>query len=445
MSRVGCTLGLIFLFSAGSFAQGLPPPPVQEESQQVFFEVLSLPGGDSLARLDVLYRLEESFFISARSFDSASAGEFKRRGETVIEVIDAEGTSRAREIHRIDIEAAPEKKEDMPIRWYERIATFAVAPGTYSISLEVSDLESDRKLTQRSRPIQARHFSGEKINASSLLFVSSASHETVIPSNFGGNVLFGAKGGMFVQLYLPASSENVGNARLQYSLRETRKDRESAVTLVDTTISVSLAQDGFLTASDSASYSLSRKTTSSVFSLFVPLLLDQLRLRQFDLDAVITAGSDSVSLNRQFRMIWPGMPRSLRNVDMALDALRFITRKEELDSLKSGSMETRILHLEGFWQPKDRTPGTPLNETMAEYYKRVDHAMITFGTMRDPDGTHNDRGRTYILHGQPTEIERNLDATEAQEVWTYQHLRKRFIFIDRTRTGLYSLVSTQSL
>ncbi len=415
-----------------------------EESNLMFFEVLSLPGVDSLARLDVLYKLDESFFIPSRSFDSIASDKFKLRGEVLIEIADHDDISRAREIHRIEMETLPPKRNQVHARWYERIATFSVAPGVYSVSVEVSDLESNRRVRQRSRPIHAGHFAGDKTVASSLLFVTHTSSDTLNPANFGGNVLISATGGMFVQFHLPGTLEN-DHISVRYSLREASKDRDSGIPVADSTVSVSLLNKNLLTVLEGGRYSLSKKEDLPVYSLFVPLPLEQLRLRHFDLNAVILAGNDSIPLQKKFQTVWPGMPRSLRDVEMAIEALRFITRKEELDSLKSGSHETRIRNLEGFWQAKDRAPETAINETMVEYYRRVDHAMVTFGTLRAPDGTRNDRGRIYILHGPPTEIERSLDTEGAREIWTYQHMRKRFIFADKTRTGLYELVSTQTL
>jgi GWxTD domain-containing protein len=83
---------------------------------------------------------------------------------------------------------------------------------------------------------------------------------------------------------------------------------------------------------------------------------------------------------------------------------------------------------------------------MVEYYRRVDHASRTFGTLHDPDGFKSDRGRTYVLYGPPTTTDRTLDPVAGyQEVWTYENLGKKFIFADQTKTGKYVLISSQSL
>ncbi len=139
------------------------------------------------------------------------------------------------------------------------------------------------------------------------------------------------------------------------------------------------------------------------------------------------------------------MPKSLQNPSYAFESLRFITTPDELDSLDSGKEDERREHFEEFWEAKDRTPETAFNEVMMEYYSRVDHAAANFGTLRNPDGTRTDRGRIHILYGLPTRVERNLDPSGFIEVWSYENARKKFIFLDETKTGNYVLTSTRPL
>jgi hypothetical protein len=83
---------------------------------------------------------------------------------------------------------------------------------------------------------------------------------------------------------------------------------------------------------------------------------------------------------------------------------------------------------------------------MTEYYRRVDLAMRTFGTLRQPDGFRSDRGRIYVLYGPPTTTDRTLNPVSGfQEIWTYGHLKKQFMFVDQNKSGNYVLVSTTAL
>jgi len=141
--------------------------------------------------------------------------------------------------------------------------------------------------------------------------------------------------------------------------------------------------------------------------------------------------------------LWPDQPESLRDVDYALESLRFIIPERFLDSLSRGSFESRRNNLENFWKSRDATPETADNPLMTEYYRRVDHARQQFTTLKQRDGTRTDRGKIYILYGPPSASERSLDpASGFTETWTYNHLHKKFIFRDETRDGSYVLVST---
>ncbi|HTR99827.1 MAG TPA: GWxTD domain-containing protein, partial [Bacteroidota bacterium] len=63
-----------------------------------------------------------------------------------------------------------------------------------------------------------------------------------------------------------------------------------------------------------------------------------------------------------------------------------------------------------------------------------------------PDGFRSDRGRIYVLYGPPTSSDRTLDPVAGhREVWTYARLKKRFIFIDRDRSGNYILVTSGAM
>jgi GWxTD domain-containing protein len=194
---------------------------------------------------------------------------------------------------------------------------------------------------------------------------------------------------------------------------------------------------------ENVGYRLVRGGNASSAFLFLGFHSDTLLLRDYRLEVEIAQGARKDKAVKRFRMVWPDMPASLRNVDYALDALRFITTESQLDSLKSGNYETRKENLEAFWKGIDRTTGGPRNAAMVEYYERVDEATKSFGTLRQPDGSKSDRGRIYVLYGPPTRTERSLDpATGFTEVWTYERVNRKFTFRDQSKTGDYALIAT---
>lgn len=82
-------------------------------------------------------------------------------------------------------------------------------------------------------------------------------------------------------------------------------------------------------------------------------------------------------------------------------------------ALRSDPERTRFI--EQFWERRDPTPGTPKNEFQEEHYRRIGFTMDRFGTA-NKSGWRTDRGRVYITHGAPDEI----DQKGAAITWTYR-------------------------
>jgi hypothetical protein len=84
---------------------------------------------------------------------------------------------------------------------------------------------------------------------------------------------------------------------------------------------------------------------------------------------------------------------------------------------------------------------------MYEYYKRVDYAYFNFKSITQTDGTFTDRGKIYILHGPPTEVNRELQPDASpREVWIYRNqVNRQFTFVDEARSGEYRLVEYNDL
>jgi GWxTD domain-containing protein len=207
-----------------------------------------------------------------------------------------------------------------------------------------------------------------------------------------------------------------------------------------------LSNIALMKESDTPRYAFAAtKAGAKTVAILIPLNGEKLPLRPLAFKIKITQDGSEVNFNQDFRTIWPDMPLSLRDVDFALEALRHITREDELDSLRSGSRDARLVHLEEFWKKKDRTPDTEHNDMMVEYYRRVDHTQRMFSSMREFDGYKTDRGRIYILYGPPSRTERTLDPSAGyQEVWYYEGKSKRFTFVDQSKSGKYTLVSSQN-
>jgi GWxTD domain-containing protein len=132
------------------------------------------------------------------------------------------------------------------------------------------------------------------------------------------------------------------------------------------------------------------------------------------------------------------------------EVVYIITPKERAVFKKLETDKERDMFIEEFWRHRDPTPGTPRNEVKEEHYRRIDYANERFGGTTPFDGWATDRGRFYIMLGDPAYIERYMssDVTHPIEIWYFQgkpNLKQapffRLMFFRRAGVGDYELYS----
>ena len=85
------------------------------------------------------------------------------------------------------------------------------------------------------------------------------------------------------------------------------------------------------------------------------------------------------------------------------DVAYIITDEEKATFKKLSTDEEREQFIENFWLRRDPTPDTLENEFKEEHYERIAYANERY-TSGKP-GWKTDRGRIYIIHGKPDELE----------------------------------------
>lgn len=113
--------------------------------------------------------------------------------------------------------------------------------------------------------------------------------------------------------------------------------------------------------------------------------------------------------------------------------------------------------IEQFWHRRDPDPRTASNEFKDEHYRRIAYANEKYSV--GMPGWKSDRGRIYIIHGPPDQVESRPTGgrymrpswegggvTQAYpyEVWRYRHIEGlgqqiELEFVDRTMSGVYEL------
>ena len=139
------------------------------------------------------------------------------------------------------------------------------------------------------------------------------------------------------------------------------------------------------------------------------------------------------------------------------DVLYLITEQEKDVFLKLGTIEEKEHFIEQFWHRRDPNPLTAHNEFKDEHYRRIAYANEHFSS--GLAGWLTDRGRIYIIHGPPAEIDSRPSGgfyrrpgyegggsttTYPFEVWRYRYVEGIgsdvvLEFVDPSLSGEYRL------
>jgi GWxTD domain-containing protein len=104
------------------------------------------------------------------------------------------------------------------------------------------------------------------------------------------------------------------------------------------------------------------------------------------------------------------------------EVVYIITPVEREVFLKLGSDRERDLFIEAFWKQRDPNPMTAENEFKKEHYRRLEYADRYLGRDAPRPGWRTDRGRMYIILGEPNDIQRFESKSSVYdcEAWFYQ-------------------------
>ncbi|HYR29149.1 MAG TPA: GWxTD domain-containing protein [Thermoanaerobaculia bacterium] len=94
-------------------------------------------------------------------------------------------------------------------------------------------------------------------------------------------------------------------------------------------------------------------------------------------------------------------------IDWVNGPVQFIMSKDELAQFRLLQSDTAAkAFIELFWARRDPTPDTPRNEAREQFEQRVAYADKNLADGSRKRGALTDRGKTWIIYGQPKRIER---------------------------------------
>ena len=137
---------------------------------------------------------------------------------------------------------------------------------------------------------------------------------------------------------------------------------------------------------------------------------------------------------------------SEEELDDLFSKSKYLAAKIEIDKYeKLTTLEGKREFMFEFWKTRDENSATSENEFYRKYLQRLEVCNEKYSSMGKP-GWKTDRGRIYLLYGEPTEIERypNQLETKPYEIWNYNEIEGGvlFIFADLTGFSDYLLINS---
>lgn len=182
---------------------------------------------------------------------------------------------------------------------------------------------------------------------------------------------------------------------------------------------------------------LSQKTVKGLDYLYVSLA----DLPLIDESYIVKLKADGREIEFPLKVVWLNKPFTLKNFDFALQLLSYIFDNSVISKINKAPQNRSYYLFFDAWKKLDPTPNTAFNELLNEFYSRADLAVDKFKSLTQPNGALTDRGKIFILYGNPANIDRKFNsAGKAVEIWYYKNnVKHQFTFIDETKNGNFIL------
>ncbi len=180
-------------------------------------------------------------------------------------------------------------------------------------------------------------------------------------------------------------------------------------------------------------------TDSTILWTSFPFRSDELSEEDYTILVELSEDARIVARNsRQVTITYPFFKSKL--FLERVEQMVYIADSKEMKKLKEAAPGSREAVWKEFWSKKDPIPETSENETSDEYFRRVNYANEHFKSYAS--GWRTDRGRIYIIYGQPDDVEYHPFEKKSvpYQIWFYYSIGKRFIFADLSMTGDYTLI-----
>ncbi|MCK5146632.1 GWxTD domain-containing protein [bacterium] len=294
---------------------------------------------------------------------------------------------------------------------------FMLPPGNYNISIALTD-DGTKKTARRNFKLKVPGLERNEIDVSSIIFGFTSESDgdkeavwypvvdNVVPEDHR----------QITMRFTVYNRSNLNRMPVRYELKSLKKSNK-----------------------DKRENELSVEIADSINYVELPIDLYDLSPGSYEIKIELADGKFKIKRKSTIVLHLDGLPVYAADLDDAINSLVHIADGKELKKIKKAKGDEKSTLFFQFWEANDPSPGTPANELMDEYYRRVAYTMRQFG--RYNPGWRTDRGRIYILLGPPDDVNRrhfepNVDP---YEVWFYSQYNRTFLFVDENGYGEYRL------
>jgi GWxTD domain-containing protein len=399
-------------------------------------DVVSVRGEDGAPQLDVYTSLPyQSLRFLART------GGFEASYTVTVEVHRADARGRRQGVARTrawerTVRAGTYPETQAADQADRALQSLPVEPGRYAVEVTVEDGAS-RRSTSREAVVEVGAADRPFALSSPLVLERYERGSRELHPAVGGVVRAGQDA---FTLYYEIYAQRAGDLRVTYTATERARQQERPA------VRQLLALSERQRAEHGVPYVLAERIEVRPGRNPATLRIDTERFNVGDYTVEVrledAAGALVGQVARPLSVRWNGLDTQIRDVNEAIAQLRYVARDREIAAMRSASTEAERLRLfQDFWTRRDPSPGTRRNERMEEYYYRVAYANERYGRLRD-EGWSTDRGEVYIRFGEPDFVESHPFEYDSRpyEVWYYNRVGRRFIFVDDTGGGDYRLL-----
>jgi GWxTD domain-containing protein len=114
----------------------------------------------------------------------------------------------------------------------------------------------------------------------------------------------------------------------------------------------------------------------------------------------------------------------------------YVATVQEKDQYKSlSTVEAKREFIYKFWKARDENTSNPKG-SYQNYMKRINESNDRFSAM-GKEGWKTDRGRVFLVYGEPSEIQRYPNQTDVKpyEIWQYENIEGGVMFVFGDLTG----------